>query len=66
MQKLCNCWPQDAVNSEIYTAPMRAELNEFMEEKVHLGLLKVLLLVWVDSEEQAAGTGVLVLSLGCV
>lgn len=66
MQKLCNPGPQDAVNSKICTGPMRAELNELMEEKVHLGLLKMLLLVWVDREEQIAGAGVLVLSLGCV
>lgn len=66
MQNLCNPWPQDAVNSKIYAAPMGAELNELMDEKVHFGLLKVLLLVWVDRKEQIAGTEILVLSLGCV
>lgn len=65
MKKLCNPWPQVAVNSKIYTPPVRAELSEFMEEKVHHDLLKVLLLVWVD-REQIAGTGALVLSLGCI
>ena len=64
-EAVCNPWSQDAVDDNIYTASGRVELDEFMEEKIHLGLFKVLPLVQVDSEETIPGTGVVVLSLSC-